>query len=78
MKKGDYPFLFGDNEQAKIMELNMDEKIIYDGFERVWKLFEKTDSEIQQLRYLFQETKDLLRELAEQSKETLYLISNYE
>jgi len=70
--------LFGDNEQAKIMELNMDEKIIYDGFERVWKLFEKTDSEIQQLRYLFQETKDLLRELAEQSKETLYLISNYE
>jgi len=56
----------------------MDERIIYDGFERVWKLFEKTDSEIQQLRYLFQETKDLLRELAEQSKETLYLISNYE
>ncbi len=64
--------------QLTFKKINMDEKIIYDGFERVWKLFEKTDSEIQQLRYLFQETKDLLRELAEQSKETLYLISNYE
>ena len=33
----------------------MNEQNIYDGFERVWKLFEKTDHEIQELKYFLRE-----------------------
>ncbi len=33
----------------------MNEQIIYDGFERVWKMFEKTDHEIQELRQFLRE-----------------------
>lgn len=81
--------------QLTFKKINMDERIIYDGFERVWKLFEKNEvetqrlgekseqefqrvwklfekneAETQQLKYSFQEVKDLLKEVAEQSKET--------
>jgi len=56
--------------QLTFKKINMDERIIYDGFERVWKLFEKNEAETRQLKYSFQEVKDLLKEVAEQSKET--------
>ena len=46
----------------------MNEQIIYDGFERVWKLFEKTDREIQQLEKLSQETDRKMRELSEETR----------
>ncbi len=46
----------------------MNEQIIYDGFERVWKLFEQTDREIQQLEKLSQETDRKMRELSEETR----------
>ena len=33
----------------------MNEQIIYDGFDRVWKLFKQTDREIQELKHLYYE-----------------------
>jgi len=36
--------------QLTFKKINMDERIIYDGFERVWKLFEKNEAETRQLR----------------------------
>ena len=56
----------------------MNEQIIYDGFERVWKLFEKTDHEIQELKQFlrdlsqeterkFQESERQFREMSQES-----------
>jgi hypothetical protein len=45
----------------------MNEQIIYDGFERVWKLFEKTDHEIQELKQFL---RDLSQETERQFQET--------
>lgn len=45
----------------------MDDNIIYEGFERVWKMFEKTDSEIQQLKNAFHETDRKFKELTEET-----------
>ncbi len=56
----------------------MNEQIIYEGFERVWKLFEKTDSEIKEMRQSMQELSQATdrkfqetdRKLREMSQET--------
>ena len=45
----------------------MNEQIIYDGFERVWKLFEKTDHEIQELKQFL---RDLSQETERKFQET--------
>jgi hypothetical protein len=42
----------------------MDERVIYDGFERVWRLFEKTDQEIRELRLSFQETDKQIQQMS--------------